>query len=223
MKKFAWIAAVLAALLLSYAGYARYQHDQFVKAIVPHVKSVSVRVANSARYEMSDDSAITYRELFEKLEADIEEIDQQLVTVQTMTTADHRNSIEPVVDYLESSQEFLRALLSKYRKQLAFSSATDWMISQLEDLNSATYYSYDFERKSYLEAVADANKASDEYKASIPELGQATARLKRSIERVGKIVPRDALLDTSMVETILRTNPAPVDSSALTGASESQS
>src|SRR5215470_7062569 len=121
MKKVTIAAVVLLIAGMGYIAYGKYEHNRFVASLVPHVKNSSLRVVNSTRYETDGGSLISAKELFEKLESDIAEIDKQLLEVQTLSSPKTSSITDPTVEYLKASQECLRALLQKYRKFLALS------------------------------------------------------------------------------------------------------
>ena len=56
--------------------------------------------------------ADNFKELFEKLESDVAEIDKRILDVQTTATPKNKEITDPVLAYMNSSQELLRAVLS---------------------------------------------------------------------------------------------------------------
>jgi hypothetical protein len=104
------------------------------------------------RYESEGASKITFKEFFEKVESDIGEIDQRLLEVQTLSSESTKEVTDPTVHYLKASQVYSRALLTKYRKKLALSSAMDRSERQTAELRSSSGYGFKvrdaFRRKS---------------------------------------------------------------------------
>jgi hypothetical protein len=209
------VVVAIAVLILAgvvyvaYVAYGKYQHARFVGSLVPHVKNSSLRVANSARYDTEEDSKITFKELFEKLEADIAEIDKRLIEVQTLSSPATSGTTDPVVAYFKASQEYLRALLQKYRKQLALSSARDLAEKSVRDETALvdTFRPYEFYRvgkPAADQALNNQDKAENERNESLLELPASVNKLKEARERIRPLFPEDALIPATQLETVTR-------------------
>lgn len=143
-----------------------------------------MRVTNAIQYETEKDTNITYKELFEKLEADIAKIDERLLEVQTLSSLDTKSVTDPTVMYLKTSQEYLRALLSTYRKQLALQSA-----------------------RTLTEKVNE-----EEYKESLRKLLATVDRLRKARERVKPLFSDDALIPATQLDSVVQKNTSTNDS-----------
>jgi len=213
MKKALAGVTLLVVIGAGYFGYGHYQRQQFIERLLPHVKNASLRVENSARYETEDDSKITFKELFDKLEADIAEVDKRLIEVQTLASPDTAALSDPVVAYLKGTQVYLRAMLLKYRKGLAVSSASNWATQQIEDLRASSGYGVDYARRSADKALKDLTQAQSEYNETIPELRVAAEKLKELRAPLALFLPADALVTESQIEAVIAKNPLAADSS----------
>jgi hypothetical protein len=174
--------------------------------MIPHVKNSSLRVANSSRYEFEEDSHITYRELFEKLESDIAEIDKHLLEVQTRSSTKTSALTNPTVEYLKASQEYLRALLQKYRKQLNLQSALRWANESLDELRGSSYYGFEYAKRRSDKAIADVKKAEQEFSESLPDVLAAVTKLKDARSRVKSLYPEDSLIAVGQLEMVAAKN-----------------
>ncbi len=205
--KFAIAAAIAIVFAIGgYVGYTRYEQHKFQEAITPHVKNASVRLANVVRYETENDSTITYKELFEKLESDVAEIDKRIIDVQTLATPEKKEVTDPVLAYLKSSQELLRALLQKYRKQLSASSAKDRLESEMDDLRNANYYSHEYAAKSAQNALKDFEEAAKEYADATTDVFSAAKKMTEAQKKVEPLIRGDALTDIAILKTIAEKN-----------------
>jgi hypothetical protein len=207
------IAAVMAIVVAigGYAVYARYEQHKFLESIAPLVKNVSLNLANAVRYETEKETKITYKELFEKLESDVSEIDKRIIDVQTIATNDNKAVTDPVLAYLKGSQELLRALLNKYRKQLGVSLAREWAKSAVDELD----YSREYTIKPYQKAVNDLEKAVTEYDEAITDVLGAGRKMKDARAKVAPFVRSDALIEVSLLEAIAKNNEKkPIDAAS---------
>ena len=69
-----------------YFGFRQYEQHKFIESILPPVKNSSLHLMNVVRYEIDDGTNISFKELFDKLEANIAEIDKRIIEVQTIAT-----------------------------------------------------------------------------------------------------------------------------------------
>ena len=208
MKRFVIALPIVILILVSvgYVAYGRYQHARVLESMIPHVKNSSLRVANSSRYEFEEDSHITYKELFEKLESDIAEIDKHLLEVQTRSSTKTSALTNPTVEYLKASQEYLRALLQKYRKQLNLQSALRWANESLDELRGSSYYGFEYAKRRSDKAIADVKKAEQEFSESLPDVLAAVTKLKDARSRVKSLYPEDALIAVGQLEMVAAKN-----------------
>lgn len=205
MKKLIIIAVVVVLTVAGYLGYTEYRRARFVESLVPHVKNVSLRVANSTRGATEDDSKITFKELFERLESDIGEIDKRLLEVQTLSSSVTKKVTEPTVYYLNTSQVYCRSLLAMYRKRLAASIAHDLVKKRLADQWSAMGSStFDYITRSVNEAIEDSEKADKECQESIPELLAAVSKLKEARSPLKEIFAADALIPLEQIDAVVK-------------------
>ena len=200
--------AVLAIILMvaGFLGYQKYENFKFIESLTPHVKNASLRVANSARYESEEGSKITYKEFFEKIESDIQEIDKRLIEIQSISSPKNSSTTDPTVAYLKASQEYLRALLQKYRRMLKLSNAMDWSRKQLDELRSATSYAFDYAKKSSTKAIEELGEAEREYNESVPELAKTVAALKEARSKIVGVFSEDALIPIAQLDKVAEKN-----------------
>jgi hypothetical protein len=202
------IAAILVGVLAvaSYFGYQRYERSQLISSITPHIKNASIRVQNSTRFETESDSKATFKEVFERLEADIAEIEKHLIEVQTLTNPKTAAVAEPSVKYLKNCQEYLRALLQKFRRILKLSSASDRTTEALADMRSSSGYSFDYAKRRADKAIEELKEAETEAKAAKPELAAAAKKLIESSAALQGTLAADALVPVAQLQAVAEKN-----------------
>ncbi len=186
----------------SYFGYQRYETSQLIAAITPHVKNASIRVQNSTRFETESDSKATFGEVFEILEIDIAEIEKHLIEVQTLTNPNTAVIAEPSVIYLKSSQEYLRALLHKFRSILKSSSATESAEEAIADLRSSSHYGFDYAKLRADKALKELEEANKDLQDSKPELAAAARKLILSSTALQGTLASDSLVPISQLQAV---------------------
>ena len=206
MKKVLTAVVVFAVAIAGYFGYSTYEQHKFVESIRPHVKNVSLRLTNASRYETEDGTKITFKELFEKLESDIAEIDKRILDVQTIATPANKDATDPVTDYMKGNQELLRALLTKYRKQLAVSTASDWVDRSLDELRSSNHYGFEYAKKATDKAIKELDKAIEESGKATADVVVTVTNLKDALARVTVVAPSDTLIDLTILDAIAKKN-----------------
>src|SRR5882724_2694791 len=108
LKKLVLLFCTLAILGTGgYYGYHEYEHRQFLLQVKPLVKNVSLRAEN----DLADIIAgkITWKELFDKFEKDILEIDGKIFDVQTISTLEAKSETDVMINYMRAVQNYLRS------------------------------------------------------------------------------------------------------------------
>ena len=206
LKKIIPIIVLIAILAGGYIGFKIYDAQRFLSAVTPHIKNTSLRVINAARFDTEKGSNITYKELLEKIDGDVAEIDKRLLEIQTISTTDTKEKTDPIVEYLKASQEFLRSLSSKYKKQLTLTSAIEWAKQRSSDFWSEPGYNQ-YALKAASKATDDEQKAIVEYKDSIYGVAHAIRRLGNAKDKIVSIAGQDALVADNVIEELKKKNP----------------
>lgn len=206
MKFIVYIAIALAVVVGGYFGYQKYEQSKLIASLTPHVKNASIRVLNSTKFETESDSKATFKEVFERLETDITEIEKHLVEAQTLSTPKTAHIAEPSVRYMKASQEYLRALLQKFRRVLKLSSASDRTKEALDDLRSSSGYGFDYAKKRSDKALEELREAESEYNSAPKELAAAASALIESSKALQGTLASDALVPISALQTVVVKN-----------------
>lgn len=204
------IAGTTIVLLLlaigAYIGHGKYQDYTFLEAVRPLVKNSSLRLQNGLSYETDSDRGITYKELFNKLEENISEIDKNILQVQTLSTPRQKKVIEPIEAYLQCTQELQRALLSKYRARLKEDTAMEVLRSSMKSLQAAGIDNFHIYEKTVIEAIDDAKKTQTDKLEAIAGL-VATARKMKEIASVASSgAAGDSVIDTRVIDAFVKKN-----------------
>lgn len=173
------IAAVVVATLGVYFGYLEYRSRLVPEAVLPHVKNASLRLESSLSYEL-EPSHITYRELFDKLEKHVTELDSKVIDVRTLETPKNSTRMKPLLEYMKAVQDTLRAQESMYRKQLALSVAMESTEEAFRELRTTTSYGFDYARRA-------ADRASERVTKANTEFGTARDAFRQSLERLDSV------------------------------------
>jgi len=204
-KKLIIVIVTVIVIAAGYVGFIKYKQHNFVESITPHVKDASLRLANVVRFD-TEETKITYRELFEKLESDIAEIDKRILDVQTIATPSNKGITDPVLAYLKGSQELLRSLLLKYRKQLTLSSAIDLADRSIDDMRNVGLSGLEYATTVSGRAYIDLGEVEKEYSEAISDVLNATNNMKKAHANLASSIPSDALADPTIFEAIAKKN-----------------
>ena len=196
MKKTFIIASILVVLIAlgAFFGYRWHQQNTIIETLIPHVKNASLRTSNAVSVETSERTKISYKEWFEKLEADISDIDKRLLEVQTVTTPAIKTKTDPIVNYLKGCQELLRTLLLKARKQLQMSSTFKWAET------SITHY---YNRSSAEQVIKEFQKTEKEFEESKSDIITSAKKLGELRTQVASFVSKDNLIDTAELDKLV--------------------
>lgn len=205
MKKI-FISLIIVMASLGYFGFEQYQQSKLVDSLVPHIKNASLRLTNTIHYETDKNTKITYKELFEKIESDISELDKRMLEVQTLATPKTSETTDPAVAYLKSSQELLRALLQKYQKSFALNNAMSWTQKQLDEYRTSSGYSVEYAKHSLDKAIKDFHEAEQEMNAAIPGIITSAKRLKEVRNQLARTFSVDVLVPETELDKLVQTN-----------------
>lgn len=206
MKKIMVATGVVALLAAGGAyGYKQHQRSEILASVSPSVKNASIRVLNSSKFETEKTSA-TFKELFDRLEADTAEIEKRNIEVQSLANKDNAEITDPAVAYMRDCQEFSRTLSMKYRKTLAFSTAVDRVDDILREPMPSSSYSYEYRKERRDKAMEEMNKASVEARAAKVDLAAATKHLKETRAKAAITFPEDALVSTAQLDAVIKAN-----------------
>lgn len=199
----------MGAITVGYFAYKKYEQYKLVSSLSPQVKNTSLRLSMALSYEI-ENTQITYKELFDKLDSDIIEIDKKILDVKTLMTSRNSEKTEPILIYIKECQELIRAIASKYRKEFASSSSHDLAENQFNDLKTADKYSIEYAERNFKKANADFTKARDEYITSISDLLLTLVKFKNILDRVNIIMSKDDLIDVASIDAYLEKYKPPV-------------
>lgn len=205
MKKLIAVALVIAIGGASFFGYQKHAEAAFVETLTPHVKNASIRVTNSSEIEIKPSQA-TFKELFERLDADVSEIDKRLIEVQSISSAKTEKTTGPTVAYLRATQEFSRSLSMKYRKTLAAKNSLERFTDSAKELGAVSGYGMQYARERFDRASQDADKAIEESKTATKDLVSAAQSLKDARSKVQDIYPAEALVDVKQLDAVIAAN-----------------
>lgn len=199
MKKTIAAALILALSVAGYFAFERYNRWHFIEKLKPHVKNISLRVGNSALLEI-EPSKITYKEIFERLETDISEVDKRLLEIQSLSSPKTDEITGPTAEYMRSSQNYLRTLLQKHRKQFEL----DMALERSEELtrDTSTIYGTDYSRRNLEQTLKKLSATGEEYKTSLADFVETIDKLNDSAKKVSSIYTSDVLISASQLEKV---------------------
>jgi hypothetical protein len=199
------IIGLVVGVILIIAGvflYKANQLSQYKAALVPMVKNASIRVTNSSRLDLAA-SSVTYKELFERLDTDVSEIEKRVIDVQSATSTATAKISEPAIAYLQSCQEFSRALSQKYRKQFSLSNAIDRSTESVAAAKNSNGYGAQYARERMDRTFVEMTKASKEYNESMTDFLAATKKLKAARAAIVSDFQEDALIPAGQLDQVI--------------------
>lgn len=104
------------------------------------------------------------------------------------------------MNYASSCQRLLRALESKTYKLMEVSAAVQWD-ETTRNLYHSSFYS-EYAKRAYDEAVANFEKKSDEYDASVDVLAQAIKDMEVARDKLGHYLSDKFLLDRKILSSL---------------------
>jgi len=204
-KKIAVIGLVVALAAGGAYGYKEHQRTELISSIMPSIKNASIRVLNSSKLD-TEKTSITFKELFDRLEADTAEIEKRNIEIQSVANKDNANITDPAVAYMRECQEFSRALGMKYRKAMAFSNAMDHVRDVLAEPMPSSDYGFEYRKSRRDKALAEMNKTSDEAGGAEADLLAAAKRLKDVRAKAAPMFTDDALVPVAQLDTVIKAN-----------------
>jgi len=209
MKKTIILVIVILTGIAGYFGYQEYKVNEFVDIASPHLKNTSIRVAGEIDYMLASNSKITYKELLEKLEEDISEMDKRSLEIQTVASERNKEISLLAVEYVKASQVLSRSFLNHARKALAMTSASNSVERKIVAYAASIgTYSTEYERNAADKAMEELRKANAEFLDAIPEVLESAKAFKASREAVAAIFPSDSLVpEGHLAELIKKLSP----------------
>jgi len=205
MKKLILFIAVVLAGCSFYFAYGKYQQYQFISAATPVVKNISIRSTKAARYELGGESNVTYKEIFERLEEHLKEVDNKIIDIQSISNDANKEQSSVVINYLQASQEFMRTVLQQNRKQLASSSAIQSLTSSMSDLRASVgTYGYEYASKAAGRSIEEAKNAVSEQSEAVKDLIAATKNLAKAAKDAEKLLPSNALISQETLSALIK-------------------
>ena len=190
---------------VGFFGFRYYKISSTMGAIAPLLQNISLRVTNDVRYEY-EPTKITYKELFEKSEKDLSEIDSKIIDVQSMPATFCADKVSAAISYAQACQELLRMLLNKNRKSLAVSSALEWNKKTLDLYLASSYYGAEYAKKSLDEASEDVKTKMREYKEAAQELMPVIEKVDDSRKKVITFLPEKSVVDVGVLDKLKKKN-----------------
>ena len=198
MKLALALLAVVAVAGFGYWQYTVLRDDRVIDSMKPAVKNTSLRVTNALALLHSPNA--TYQETFRQLDADVTEIGNRLLDVQTASTPSTVLWMRAMGGYLTAGQELLRAQSGLFRRRLRVTAALD---SAHDTMTRFAAADSDFERN-YLNRqssaeIAEAQRQANLLKAAGHDFAQALDRFATARERLTSFMSPDALTDPAVL------------------------
>lgn len=199
------IGLVIAVAAGGAYGYKQHQRTELLASVTPSVKNASIRVLNSSKLD-TEKTSITFKELFDRLEADTAEIEKRNIEIQSAANKENADITDPAVAYMRECQEFSRALGMKYRKGMAFSNAMDHVRDVLAEPMPSSDYGFEYRKTRREKALAEMNKTSEEAGSAEADLLAAAKHLKDTRAKAAATFPEDALVPVAQLDAVIKAN-----------------
>jgi hypothetical protein len=206
MRKQITVAALVVVLAAGgIYGYKQHERSEAIASVAPSIKNASIRVLNTSKLD-TEKTSITFKELFDRLEADTSEMEKRSIDIQSAANKSNASITDPAIAYIKECQEFSRALGMKYRKGLAFSSAMDRVREILAEPTPTSSYEYEYRNNRRSKALDEMNKTSEETGAAEKDLVAAAKRLKEARAKAATIFSEDTLVANSQLDAVIKAN-----------------
>ncbi len=192
---------IVGVIAVGFFGFRYYKVSSTMGSVAPLLQNISLRVANDVRYEY-EPTKITYKELFEKIEKDLSEIDSKIIDVQAMPTTFCEDKVSGAITYAQSCQELLRMLLNKNRKSLQVSSALEWNKKALDLYLASSYYGAEYAKRSFNEDSKDVKTKMQDYKEATSELSPIIKKVEDARKKVVAYLPEKAVVASSVLDKL---------------------
>lgn len=199
MKKIIIALVVTLAVTGVYFGFPWYQQYKFIESVTPHIKKTSLLVTRGVQYE-TDDTRITYKEVLEKLESDISEIDKIILEVQTLTAPNNKEFSDSVLVYLKKSQNLLRVLKEKHQNILALNVYRNRYERVSNRIKNNEYVSTD----TRVDLAVDSAILPANVTLSLKEVVKATENLKDASAKIAVYLQSDVLVDPIILHGLIK-------------------
>lgn len=200
-KGLAILALVFVLTGAGFFGYRTYNDRQLIQSAIPSIKNTALRVSNALNSMTDDKSGLTYKEMFDKVNADLAEIDKRLLDIQTSTTPSTKERLDEFAKYLKLAQEVLRAESNYFRKQLATENALEWARKAADRIvESSSRYELTYTSKAADDALSDARKKLVEMESAALVMNNALSAFEAFQHTIAPHVGTDTLVESQVLD-----------------------
>jgi hypothetical protein len=197
--------AALVALTISFYGFRYYKIKSTMGVVAPLLQNISIRVANTARYE-SKPTKIIFQERLEKCERDISEIESKIIDIQSMHAPFCADKLAAAIAYAQSCQELLSTLLNKNRKVIAVYASVEKSSKAIQLFLGTGFDGPEYMQKIYAEKIAA--ESVNELRANLKEVNEALQEVLTVIQKVDSertkvaFLPAKSIVDASVLDDL---------------------
>lgn len=206
MKKISIIAFAAALLCTTaYLGYGKFQEHSFKSAAQPIIKNAALRTAAMLKYEY-EPSGVTYKEMFDIGERNIQEIESKKIDVASISTPATEKASKITIEYLDACQKLIRKQVAFNRASLHFSSVIDNSPSNSYSSSIGSMY--------YLNLLTDhikkLEKASEDSTSAMKSFVAEANSMLASNKATSELFDESLLVpNESISKTLLKLDPKP--------------
>jgi hypothetical protein len=192
-------------LAFGYFLFSNYQESSYKNSINPHIKNSSLRFNNSIAKMSAPDSAVSFKEILEKLNSDISSLDENILEIQTLSNNKYEKIYIPTIEYIQACQETLRLLQADSNTRLKLHVALKRAQTAPDRMLSAKSMT----EVEYIKSQADEDINTS--KALSDELKEIEKKTRYSLEMVMEkrkllenIFPNDSLVETNLANKLFK-------------------
>lgn len=204
---------ILLILFMLFICYRFYAGLQFKVSLQASIKQSSLRISNSSRFELDNESKIGYAELVRQLEQDIQEIEKSILEVQLLRSSRFDDHCIASVAYLRTGQDFLRALIDKHNAFQMKSIANGHVVICLGEFKKFTTSDLVGEKRllsmhqaSCEEAVAKLSEAQKAFSLAEKNVAAMASKLQKATDALKEFVPEESLVNSNQLSGIAKKN-----------------
>lgn len=191
--------SLIAIIIIAFA-YRFYEDRSRVAVLAPYMKNASIRLDRIFRIE--EEKGVTYREVLDRCESDLKELDQKLIELQTLSPSPAKEETAFSIQYLQEAKSLVRRFEAVSRKELQSNTAIESFRSLArEHWNSENYSAWAM--RSLDRSKDEADKAVKEQIEAYDDLSQEVRQFKNLVRNRPSGIAEETLVNRNLIQKLV--------------------